>query len=38
MLDKLTTIIEERRKDETSARQEQAKHQAKLAAFRGKLL
>lgn len=38
MLDKLTTIIEERREETTSAKQEQAEHQAKLAAFRAKLL
>lgn len=38
MLEKLTIIVEERREDETSAQQEQAEHQAKLAAFRAKLL
>ena len=38
MLEKLTTIVEERREDESSQRQAQAEHQAKLDAFRQKLL
>lgn len=38
MLEKLTIIVDERREDEISAQQEQAEHQAKLAAFRAKLL
>ena len=38
MLEKLTIIVDERREDETSAQQEQAEHQAKLVAFRAKLL
>lgn len=38
MLEKLTVIVEERREDETSVQKEQAEHQAKLAAFRAKLL
>lgn len=38
MLEKLTLIAEEHSEDETSAQKEQAKHQAKFAAIRAKLL
>lgn len=38
MLEKLTTIVEDRREEENSARKEQEERQAKLEAFRQKLL
>lgn len=38
MLEKLTTIVEDRREEENSARKEQEERQAKLEAFRKKLL
>ncbi|WP_159235623.1 H-NS family histone-like protein [Raoultella terrigena] len=38
MLEKLTTIVEDRREEETSSRKEQEQRQAKLEAFRQKML
>ena len=38
MLEKLTTIVEDRREEESSIREEQEERQAKLEAFRQKLL
>ncbi|HDZ0749613.1 TPA: H-NS histone family protein, partial [Klebsiella pneumoniae] len=38
MLEKLTTIVEDRREEEASSRKEQEERQAKLEAFRQKLL
>lgn len=38
MVEKLSVIIEERREEENAARREQEKHQAKLDAFRQRML
>lgn len=38
MVEKLSVIIEERREEENAARREQEKHQAKLEAFRQRML
>lgn len=38
MLEKFTIVVEERREEEVSAQKEQAERQAKLEAFRQKLL
>ena len=38
MLEKLTVVVEERREDESISRKAQEEHQAKLEAFRQKLL
>ncbi|ECK0672208.1 DNA-binding protein [Salmonella enterica subsp. diarizonae] len=38
MLEKLTTIVEDRREEEASLRQQQEERQAKLEAFRQKML
>ncbi|WP_117107340.1 H-NS family histone-like protein [Klebsiella variicola] len=38
MLEKLTIVVEERREEEVSAQKEQSERQAKLEAFRQKLL
>ena len=38
MLEKLSVIVDERREDENAALKEQEEHQAKLEAFRQKLL
>lgn len=38
MLEKLTTIVEDRREEEASSRKEQEERQAKLEAYRQKLL
>lgn len=38
MLEKLTAIVEDRRQEEASAQQQNAERQAKLEAFRAKLL
>jgi len=37
LLEKFTTVVEERREDETISRKAQEEHQAKLEAFRQKL-